>query len=188
MKVQDGRVRTRLLRLSLVVALLGAGCSAGHGAAIRGAVTGPAACDLITARDAARLLGAPVEPNLDAHVPRWNCIYQAANTSLSLTSSAMSLQLDTATSTGLARMFRALRNGTERVRVVVVPPATTPRTTRLRWQVVAGVGDEALWDSQGLQVRSGDRLLEISVEIRGMPDLGRSVAAARLALQRLSRA
>ena len=82
----------------------------------------------------------------------------------------------TATSTNLARMFRALRNGTERFRVVAASPATTPRTTPSRWQVVAGLGDEALWNSRGLEVRSGDRLLGVAVEIHNVPDLSRSIA------------
>ncbi len=191
LRVQDAEVWTRWTGLVLVVAIGGAGCSAAHHeAAIRGAVTGPAACSVLTAGDAARVLGGPVavNPTLNPalHVAHWNCFYIAANTTFSTksTPSALSLQLDTSTATELARMFRSRRAGTERV--VVVPPATKPPASQLRVKVISGLGDEALSDSQSLQIRLGNRLLIVTAEMHGVPDLDGSIAAARLALQRLA--
>ena len=51
--------------------------------------------------------------------------------------------------------------------------------------MIAGLGDEALWDGQWLLVRAGKWLLGVSVHDGNTPDLTRSAAVARFGLRRL---
>jgi hypothetical protein len=176
---QDLCVRFGLVFLALSVLVVGAACdSTRHDAAIVGATSGPAACDVLTAADASRAVGEPVQNDTGGlHLPRWACHYQTGL-------SGVTLELYTSSASHLTEVFRALRDGS--AKVSVVPPATRPTKAQLRAQVISRVGDEALWDGQTLEVEVGSTFLDVAVQIDNRPSLARSVAAARLALPVLS--
>jgi hypothetical protein len=81
----------------------------------------------------------------------------------------------------LARAFQDQRSG-QHIKVV---PRSAPKPPPPR--VVSGLGDEALWNGQWLQARIGGWLLTVTVKDGNAPDLTRSIALARLGVQRLPR-
>ena len=127
--------------------------------------TNPPACVVVTASDAARVMHRSVVPEMDLSLPLWECLY---TTTRSPTSTAAAI-LQHASQPYLARLFQTRRTDT-----------TSPIP-----QVVAHLGDEALWDRQNLQVRSGRWLLTIDVKSENTANLTQSIALARLALSQL---
>jgi len=163
----------------VLVVVFTAGCGATHNrVAVGSNTTGLTACEVLSAADAARVLGGSVvEGESTPHLPSSSCLYDGPNRSL------LFFKLHTATPSVLALTFRTMR---EPGRVVVGGSATQP-VALPRWKVIPGLGDEALWTPPDLEIRSGSRLLELSARLLSGQELGRLIAVARLALQRLER-
>jgi hypothetical protein len=171
----------RALCYSISLLMLTAACSSAHAAGQIRTVSNPRACDVVTASAAASVLGTAVAPNTAPHIPAWTCTYLGerldAKTHLPASASAT---LQRGSRSTLARMFELRQAG--RVRIV---PNNAPKPPPPR--VVPGVGDEALWDGTWLLTRDGEWLLSVSVRARNGPDIGRSIALARVGLHQLAR-
>ena len=173
-------MRSMTARCGAAVAFVAlvAGCGSGRAASPLQGSTNPTACAVVTSADAANVLGSVTRDTGLAPHP-WLCFYET--TRLPLATATAGLQV--AKPAYLVRVFRDMRTG--KGKFVSVPPGRfTPPTL----QVITGVGDEALWDSVNLYVRSGRWMLTVTAKagkIGNTPNLAKSITLARLGLARL---
>jgi hypothetical protein len=175
------RVRRALGCCALLVGVASA-CSSAHATGQLRDVSNPKACDVVPASETRTVIGSPVVADGGMHLPAWDCLYTATHLDASthLPDSA-SVTLQHAARAYLARAFERRRTGDVRVVPKNAPKPPPPK-------VVVGVGDEALWDGQTLQVRSGQWLLGVVVKMGDVADLSRSTALAKLGLRQLPNA